>query len=257
MGEGPGYKVGLKGEGLKKSVVYTAIFGDYDRLRDPARISEDCDYVCLTDNAGLTSKRWKIVAVPEDGTPAGLKDRKVKILAHRYFPEYENSLYIDGNITLAGDASHLVNKYLDKGVMALSRHRDRDCIYEEAAICLQRRKGDAPAIARQIAKYRAAGYPDKNGLYANNVLLRKHNSPEVIRVMEDWWSEVQKESNRDQISFPFIARKNNFTPEILEEGPYGGQGYFIKRAHKRPFKGAFWQCVGVLRSFTFPAATRP
>lgn len=234
---------------MNKAVIYTAIFGGYDKLRDPVTVSEGCDYVCMTDDASLRSKVWKTIVVPDDGTPLTLKDRKIKILPHRYFPEYRYSLYVDGNILITADALRLIDKYLENGVMALSRHRDRSCIYDEAEVCLRQRKGDRDAILSQIAKYRSAGYPAKNGLYANNVLLRKHNSPEVVKVMDDWWEEVCRESGRDQISFPFIAYKNKFSPDILEEGPYSGRGYFVKKLHKRIFPGIFWECLDAFRGY--------
>ncbi len=41
-------------------VVYTAIFGDYDKLRDPRERLPNVQYVCFTDNPRLKSSVWQV-----------------------------------------------------------------------------------------------------------------------------------------------------------------------------------------------------
>ena len=43
----------------------------------------------------------------------------------------------------------------------------------------------------------------------SGVLFRKHNEEDVIKVMEDWWTEIKYHSKRDQLTFNFCAWKNN------------------------------------------------
>lgn len=40
----------------KKIVIYTAFTGNYDNLKEPEYIDENCDYVCFTDNPNIKSK---------------------------------------------------------------------------------------------------------------------------------------------------------------------------------------------------------
>ena len=48
-----------------KIAIYTAFTGDYDTLKHPEVIDENCDYICFTDNAELTSDLWKIIPMEE------------------------------------------------------------------------------------------------------------------------------------------------------------------------------------------------
>lgn len=36
-----------------KLAIYTAFTGDYDTLKEPDVIDENCDYICFTDNPNL------------------------------------------------------------------------------------------------------------------------------------------------------------------------------------------------------------
>ena len=65
-------------------------------------------------------------------------------------------------------------------------------------------------INNQIERYKLDNYPAHNGLTRNTILIRKHNEPDVIKTMEDWWVEVKYGSKRDQLSFDYSAWKNDF-----------------------------------------------
>lgn len=43
--------------------IMTCIFGDYDVLREPARVDGRFEYICVTDNSKLKSSTWKIVTL--------------------------------------------------------------------------------------------------------------------------------------------------------------------------------------------------
>ena len=63
-----------------KAVVYTAIFNDYDWLKEPVIVPENIDFICYTDSKTLKSKHWRIVRVDlKDKTPS-LMNREIKLL---------------------------------------------------------------------------------------------------------------------------------------------------------------------------------
>ena len=85
----------------------------------------------------------------------------------------------------------------------------------------------------QVSKYLKEGYPQNNGLATNPILLRKHNDINVIKTMEDWWLEIKHNSRRDQLSFNYIAWKNNFNFEYLK-GDSRKNEYFLQTGrHKK------------------------
>ena len=58
-------------------------------------------------------------------------------------------------------------------------------------------------------------YPEHNGLLFASVLIRKHHDENLKKVMEDWWYCVKNYSKRDQLSFNYVAWKNNFVPNTI------------------------------------------
>lgn len=221
-------------------IVYTCIFGDYDDLKDPPYISKNCDYVCFTDNPKFKSNVWKQIYVNLDDLPQNLRNRYIKLLPHRYFKEYDYSVYIDGNIDIIGDINILIEKYLTDNILACPFHSQRNCIYEEAKACIELKKDDETTINNQMDKYHKLGYPKNNGLTATYVLLRKHNEKQVVSLMEDWWKELISESMRDQLSFCYIAWKHDFKFKIMDENA-DTNNYFIRRLHKKTYFSRVWR----------------
>jgi len=222
-----------------KTVIYTAIFGSKDKLLEPDFLPEGCDFVCFTD-MDLDSKIWQIKKVePLDGDMTRTA-RHYKILAHQFLSDYEFSIWIDGNILVRNDASRLINKYLNNYNMAVYDHRQtqkdpRSSVYEEAETLIEmassgKYKDDPNLIRTQVEKYKLENFPDNNGLISSMIMLRRHNQPDVIKTMEDWWSEVQDHSRRDQLSFNYVAWKNNLN-FVYIDGDSRDNDFFLWRPH--------------------------
>ena len=193
-----------------KCVVYTAITGGYDNLNDPDYIDPDFDYICFTDDPNLKSNVWDVRLMDYEDNNLIRKARRYKILPHKYLKEYDYSFWIDGGIKVVGDLRDYVNNYLKETSMLSIKHIRRNCIYEESKACIRMAKDDENIINNQINKYKQLNYPTENGLIESTVLFRKHNDDEVIKVMEDWFTELKENSIRDQLSFNYVAWKNNF-----------------------------------------------
>jgi len=201
----------------KKIVVYTAIFGGKDKLIEPKIRPNNVDFLCFTDS-DLVSRYWKIVKTEGLVGDSTRSARRIKILAHKYVKDYDYSVWVDGNLLVRGDINALVDKYLEDKNLAIFNHSNnqdsRDCIYDEAESIFNKmeigryKDVNREEIQMQISKYQKDQYPRHNGLAVTMVILRRHNSPDVINVMEDWWHEVLNYSKRDQISFNYVVWKN-------------------------------------------------
>jgi hypothetical protein len=77
-----------------------------------------------------------------------------------------------------------------------------------------------------MEKYHNEGYPQNNGLATTPIMVRNHNHSDVIKHNEDWWSEIKHNSKRDQLSFNYIAWKNQFNFVYLE-GDSRSNEYFV------------------------------
>ncbi|MFT3919634.1 glycosyltransferase domain-containing protein [Cloacibacterium sp.] len=207
---------------MKKIVVYTAIFGDYSALIEQPKF-ENVDYVCFSDKF-IESKSWKIIVVKDFpmGDDNTRNNRYYKILPHIQFDDYEYSVYIDGNFLLKKNPNVLVEDFLKNNYsMACFDHNQtvldkRNCIYKEyeAILELGNKNGNYKDSLETMKNYidfiKSEKYPEENGLIKGSVLVRKHHESGLVKIMEEWWYFVKNHSRRYQLSFNYVAWKNNF-----------------------------------------------
>jgi len=218
----------------KSLVVYTALFGQYDDLLDPAP-SDNCDYVCFTDNPLLKSEIWKIKVISLHFSEK-MMNRLYKIKPHIYLSNYKASLYIDSNIKILKDPILLFKKYSELSDFLAIRHIERDCIYSEGLSCIANRGTDFNLTLKQMLSYASEGYPTKNSLFENRILIRNHNEKRVIELMEMWWDELNKWVHRDQLSLCYAAWKLKFKIHFISENPRFKNDYFRWYPHKNSEK---------------------
>lgn len=223
-----------------KVVVYTAIIGGYDNLHEPLVTPDGVDFICFTDR-DLKSKVWqikKVLPLYKDNTRTA---RKYKILPHRFLPDYDLAIWVDGNMLVEGNVKDYI-KYLGNGKFATFDHTQcydrRDCVYEEANAIFRlgqepgkNYKDNPQTILDQMNRYLKEGYPANNQLAFTCSVTRKHNDPEVVKVMEDWWTELKYGSKRDQLSINYVCWKNNFKIKYLP-GDGRNDGVIKRQPHK-------------------------
>lgn len=185
--------------------IYTVITSNYDSLKRPNFIQAGYDYICFTDNKELKSDFWQIRYIDKSGVKA---QREIKILAHKFLPEYNLTVYIDGNMTLNKDVSDLVNRGTD---WIIKKHPNRTNIYQERIRIIQLKKDRATIVTNQIEDYKRNGFND-NLLFESGFMIRR-NTPGVAKVSERWWKEVEKWSHRDQLSLPYVL--NGYELDVL------------------------------------------
>ncbi|HUG69925.1 MAG TPA: glycosyltransferase domain-containing protein [Pirellulaceae bacterium] len=195
--------------GRETMVVYTAIFGGYDQLRDPLERLPGTQYVCFTDNPRLKSDVWSIRYCPPSGDPQ-MQAKACKILAHEVL-DCTVSLWLDGRIELQSLNGALQSSISD---LALRRHPQRNCIYAEGRHCKLVGRGDPSRIDEAIARYEAEGHPARYGLWQGGIILRRH-TPATRAFNLEWWGEVTRGTSRDQISLPVVLRRLGITFDTL------------------------------------------
>ena len=222
----------------KKLAVVSCITGDVDNVIEE-QATNNADFIMFTDNPKLKSKTWKIVQLP----PAIFKDsrrqaRMVKWLIHKFVPEYEYTLWIDSNVQLRTPVIELIRSYLYKNDIAVFKHKDRNCVYEEAKDCLLQKLDYDDIITEQMANYATEDYPKDNGLTETTVVLRRHTK-EIEQFNEALWAELCLHSKRDQLCFDYMVWKlglkvENF-PGVLQRQDIkpDTSEHFIKIKHKK------------------------
>jgi len=225
----------------QRIVIYTVVTGDYDTVVDPLFLSPRCSHICLTDGQKFASEKWTVKPLPQQNLGRERLSRHPKVLPHRYFPDFDVSIYIDANMTITGDLADLASSVLDsKHDLALFHHPLRNCVYDEAKACLKDGRERFSVLHRQMDHYRAVGYPARNGLVAGGIVIRRHNNPEVVRLMEAWWEDIVRFSHRDQLSFNFAVWKHKLPYAIIEEDIFSNP-YVSLRPHRSTGIRKCWQ----------------
>lgn len=213
-------------------VVYTAVFGGYDKVEEPCQLEEGIDYVCFTDDENFRSDKWQPIYVPFTYRDPRRTAKIFKILPHLFFPHQEASLWIDGSCVVIGSLRDFLIRYCCHASMVTFPHPKRRCLYQEARACRRWGKETSAVVQRQIRFYRESGYPEGNGLIAGTVLVRRHNEKKVVELMEEWWRHIDRFSVRDQISFNFVAWQQKFDIEYFPFSIYDNP-YFIWGGHSK------------------------
>ncbi len=222
-----------------KLVVYTAIFGDYDDLIDPKEKFDGCDFICFTDQTTIKSDIWDVIFVKECDFLPNMMNRKYKILPHLFLSNYDQSLYVDANIIFLKNPLDLINQYLGNYDFILPKHFSRNCLYDEAKECVISGKSNFLKTTNQIEFYRYKGFPKNFGLGENNFLFRKHNSENIIKIMNEWWQELLTHTQRDQLSLSYIIWKNSIDNLYMFEFPINMNNFYVKVNHKNIHNNIF------------------
>jgi hypothetical protein len=194
-------------------VIYTAITGRIsDELRVPTgdgtRPAPGVRWVCFTDREKYGTRYGPWVVHKPVWTHPSVPRRTArwhKASAHTLFPDADVSLWCDGCFQLHVYPLDLV-AYLKDTDVATFYHPDRDCIYDEEVACRRLKKDFPEVMAAQTARYRAENYPPHNGLAETTCVLRRH-TPQVAELNTLWWSEMDRGSLRDQLSFDYCCWK--------------------------------------------------
>lgn len=220
-------------------VVYTAICGNYDALRPALAQSFDSgsfdsaqdasaqdaaggadvaplpvDFVAFTDGELPEDRGWAIRKLRGFGDlDPRMLSRLPKAVPHRFFDyrRYRWAIWVDGSVEITSPAfaAEVIAAFgaaeLDSGrPVAAFPHPQRDCVYREAAVCQPLRKYAGYDLLGQVRSYRAAGYPEHNGLLGCTVLVWDLENLAQPEVGEAWWREQEQWGSMDQLALPFV-----------------------------------------------------
>jgi hypothetical protein len=209
-----------------KIYLYTAIFGNYETLKNPIKI-EGLDYVCFTDNKELKSDLWDIryIDLPS-GVPPPMFYKKIKCLSHYYLEEYDITIWLDANFVVKNITylEYLLSNFKTNKLM-LYKHTclarlPRDCAYTEAKYSMTIHKYSKEKLNEQLIEYENIHkFPKNFGLYQSGFLMRNNKDNDVINFNQKWLDQIERFgtiSPQCQVSLPFILWKTNINFDTLE-----------------------------------------
>lgn len=223
----------------KDITVVTAITGGKDTLKRQPDYP-GVEYVAFVDG-DVKDSQW-ITRKACDKFKSPVMNAKIhKILAHKYITT-PYIVWIDGSITLKKDPRDLI-KLMGNKDFAFFKHPGRDCLFEEANICVEMGKGNVSEIAEQVREYAGNNFPEHAGLSELTCFARK-NTPKANEAFEKWWVEITRFSSRDQLSFPVAFRGYTWKtiPGSIEDAKNENNKNMPESVHK-DFPGNEWFIV--------------
>ncbi|CAN1357283.1 Probable hexosyltransferase MUCI70 [Linum perenne] len=227
--------------------VSSCIFGSSDFLRRPANknMSEfsraNVCFVMFVDDQTLEKLSsegakpddrgyvglWKLVVVKNLPYSDMRRTGKVpKFLSHRLFPSSRYSIWVDSKLRLAVDPMLIIERFLwrTRSEFAISKHYDRQCVWEEVLQNKRLNKYRHSEIDRQFYFYRSDGLTKFDPSDPNTplpsciMLLCFSDVPEgsfIVRAHTPmsnlfsclWFNEVDRFTSRDQLSFAYTYLK--------------------------------------------------
>lgn len=196
--------------------VITANVGGYDTVHPVPADAADADWVYVTD-CSRTERRaerlgWRPVrAWGPQADSRFLLSRYPKAVPQE-FTDRPRSIYVDARFRIeSATVVDRLSTFVDgESWIALYRHDDRDCLFDEADEC-QRLGLSSPSLNNQIEHYRSIGVPRHMGLWCGGVIVRIHGAAQ--RTFGDaWYAELRRWPTRDQISLPVVLDRTGTTP---------------------------------------------
>ena len=235
---------------VKRYVVYTVIVGNYDYVKQPSVIDDRFDYIIFSDVPIANTGVWQVRLIEYETKRNWLKARYPRFNNSAVLPEYEASLYVDGNIQILSQKVYdRCIELKEQGVeWAGIKHQGRTGIYNEINAIIGLGWAHDYDVLDWYRYMRKDNFPDDCGLFEDNVIFRIHTE-RVTKVNSFfWWSMEKFMYRRDQFALMWAIWKvpeiktTYFLPE--NEDAWRNGGYFICKEHnphKRILDKSLWE----------------
>lgn len=194
-----------------KRVVYTAVFGGYERiLEQPASSDTSIDFVCFTDRPVTLDGSWHVEIVnPLIPWDAARSVRALKSIGHPALRQYDQSLWIDNRILIKQAPDELFDSWLHQHDIALARHSYRATVLDEFKIVLSSSLDDPSRVREQLSFFEKHA-PDvlTQQPYWGAMIARNHNDA-TRDAMRTWLDLILRHSRRDQLSVNYALERSS------------------------------------------------
>lgn len=227
---------------MNKLVVYTCVTAGYDTVSKPQSFPDWADWVCYGPEKEIS---WT-------GRNSTQISRYAKLNPHILFPEYDYSLWIDGNIDVVSDEFwDAVKEKMVMGVLYSGiQHPQRDDVYDESLRILKNDRERMWRLMRIVRFLRSENFPRHWGLSETNMILRKHLDKQVDLFDSLWWKMLSEYTDRDQMSWSYCMWKTGLEMDVLlGEGLSSRNCPWIKyTVHDKPYrKNAIMDAVRAIK----------
>jgi hypothetical protein len=196
------------------TVVYTAIYGGYDRLQPHVDHPAIDEWVCFTDNPDLSCTGWDVRPVAMDKFHSHPR-MQAKFWKCNPPPWSTQSIWIDGSMEVYDPEFYTTMlELLTESDVVMWSHPSRTSIVDEARVSEQMAKYHGLPVVQQAHHYCTEwGWADTE-LWASTTMGRNHTDP-VLEFGLAWWHECLRWTYQDQISLPPLLERHGLAPAPL------------------------------------------
>ena len=192
----------------RKVIVYSCLIGDYDNVTSFNK-QKGYDYILFTDQK-INNTNWTIFQIPDSVLNLKVsnikKQRYMKIMPHKFFKNYDLSLYIDANYEIKGDLDdYLINTLNPLDHIYIPHLQFGKGIRQALDKAIEKKLDDVSLLNKVKKRYDSKHFLDKTGIVNAGLMIRYHNTEDCIRLMEKWWREVRDYSHVDGFAFDYAG----------------------------------------------------
>lgn len=192
----------------RKVIVYSCMIGNYDNVTSFNK-QRGYDYILFTDQ-NIKNSNWTVFPIPEEVLKLNVSDikkqRYMKIHPHKFFKNYDLSLYIDPNYEITGDLDdYLINTLNPLDHIYIPHLQFGKGMKQAIDKAIEKKLDDVSLLKHVMDRYNQSKLLDKTGIVNAGLIIRKHHTEDCIKLMERWWEEVRDYSHVDNFAFDYAG----------------------------------------------------
>ena len=192
----------------RKVIVYSCMIGNYDNVTSFKK-QRGYDYILFTDQ-NIKNTNWTIFPIPDEVLKLNVSDikkqRYMKIHPHKFFKNYDLSLYIDPNYEITGDLDdYLINTLNPLDHIYIPHLQFGKGMKQAIDKAIEKKLDDVSLLKHVMDRYNQSKLLDKTGIVNAGLIIRKHHTEDCIKLMERWWDEVRDYSHVDNFAFDYAG----------------------------------------------------
>ena len=169
----------------RKVVVYSCLIGDYDEVSTFQK-QKGYDYILFTD-LKINNTNWTVFPIPDEVLKLNVnnikKQRYMKIHPHKFFRNYDLSLYIDANYVIKGDLDdYLINTLNPIDHIYIPHLQFGKGIKKAIETAIEKKLDNQNLLKEVMDRYNKLNILERSGIVNAGLIIRKHHTKDCIKL---------------------------------------------------------------------------
>ena len=172
----------------RKIIIYSCLIGNYDKVATFKR-QKGYDYILFTDQK-IENTNWTLYPIPKEVLKLKVskvkKQRYMKIHPHKFFKNYDLSVYIDANYIIKGDMDDFLENTLNPiDIIYICHLQFGRGLHKAIQTAIDQKLDKKSILMETMRRYNESKILGKQGIVNAGLIIRKHHEKECIKLMEN------------------------------------------------------------------------